>query len=264
MLSNGFISEIRDYNRITLGETEKLFLLIISMQPTSVYKISKGLKDGFIMIADSMLTIGIRRMAYKNVYKRVKRLESLGLIQVMQGNFKRNAKIFRLTQRGLFEDLLDPHPWLPDILDKYRDYPVIETLVYQFFELETIANFETFPLVELGHYLRKCCEAILNALDIHRYETKMYEEWSRKSNIERERKNDHIELLPFYLDAAIKDEAKNFVFRIVNLSKDENPYQSSANNSNLFPRQALLKDKRFINLLKEIKNDFDKGSKNFL
>jgi len=70
--------------------------------------------------------------AYKNVYKRVKRLQSLGLIQEILGNFKRKAKIFRLSPRGLFEELLEPYPWPPDIRDQYRNYPIIETLVYQF------------------------------------------------------------------------------------------------------------------------------------
>jgi hypothetical protein len=261
MLANGFISDIPNYERLALGKTEKLFLHIISMEPTSVYRISVGLKSGTIMIGETMLTTGIQSMAYKNVHKRVKRLHSLGLIEESKGNFKRNAKMYRLTSRGLFERLLDQSPWLPDILDLYRNNPIIETLVYQYFELETIANFETFPLTELRRYLRRCCEAILNTLDVHRYETKKCEEWSRVYNVEPK---DHSVLLHSYLDAAIKDEAKNFVLKIVNMSKDEDPYQSIPNYSNLFPRQALLKDKKFIYLLEEIKNDFDNGSKNFL
>ena len=59
-------------------------------------------------------------------------------------------------------------------------------------------------------------------------------------------------------------KVKNFVFRIVNMSKDEDPYRSDQNDSNLFPRRSLLQDKKFIHLLNEIKNDFDKGCKNYL
>lgn len=257
MLQNGFILEIRDYNRITLGETEKLFLLIVSKQPTSVYRISAGLKGGFIIIGESVLPTGIESMAYKNVHKRIKRLRSLGLIEVSQGHFKRNAKMYELTSGGLFERLLDPFPILPDIVNLYGKSPIIETLVYQFFKVETISRFESIPLAQLRLYLRKCCQAILSTLDIHRYESERIKEWRQPNSQE------HLDLLASYLDETIKDEAKKFVFEIVNMSKSENPYEPDPN-LNIFPRQALLEDNLFLSLLQEIKNDFDHGCKNFL
>jgi len=260
MLSSGFISEIYNYKKLALGETEKIFLHIISIEPTSVYRISVGLKNGFIGIGDVLLSTGINSMAYKNVHKRIKRLSMLGLIEEIHGNFKRNAKMYALTSRGLFERLLDESPTPPDIVYLYRNYPIIETLIYQYFELETIENFETIALAELKSYLKKCCDEILKMLEMYRYNRKFFEKW-REPHIQI-REND--DFFPSSLDNTIKNEVKNFVFKIVNMSKDEDPYRSDPNDSNLFPRQSLLQDKKFIRLLHEIKNDFDNGCKNYL
>ena len=261
MLSSGCMSEIRDYTTSRLGATEKLFLIIISIEPISAYKISRHLKNGFFFYSDGMISTGIKSMAYKNVHKRVKRLNSLGLIEKLEGTFERNAIVYKLTTRGLLERLIDFNPLIPDILKLYKTDPIIETLVYQYFESKTIEKFEAFALSKLRLYLRKCCEAILSTIEVYRYETKFMER-SEISNSELKFKHDN--MLPGYIDGTIRFEAKNFVFDIVNLSKDEDPYQSDKDNRNNFPRQALLKDKRFIRLLQEIKNDFENGCKNYL
>jgi hypothetical protein len=260
MLSYGFISEIYNYKTLALGGTEKIFLHIISKEPTSVYRISAGLKNGSITIGDSMLITGINSMAYKNVHKRIKRLCALGLIEEIHGNFKRNAKMYALTPRGLFERLLDDFPIPPDIVYLYRNYPVIETLIYQYFELETIENFSDFALVELKRYLKKCCDEILKMLAMYRYNRNFFEKW-RESHIPMRENDDEF---TSFLDDTIKSEVKNFVFKIVNRSKDEDPYRNNPDDSKFFPRQALLKDKKFMRLLQEIKKDFDNGCKNFL
>jgi hypothetical protein len=46
--------------------------------------------------------------------------------------------------------------------------------------------------------------------------------------------------------------------------KYEDPYKSDNNNQDLFPREALLKDNKFLHMLREIKKDFDEGCRNFL
>jgi hypothetical protein len=71
-------------------------------------------------------------------------------------------------------------------------------------------------------------------------------------------------LLLLSLDDTIQNEAKKFAFEIVNMSKYEDPYESGNDYQYLFPRQALLKDDRFLHMLREIKKDFDDGSRNFL
>jgi len=262
MLSNGFISQLSNYKKLQLGSTEKLFLSIICIEPASAYRIAGRLKNGFIDTPVGIVTADIKPMAYKNVHKRVIRLYSLGLIEKIEGNFTRNAKNYKLTTKGLLEQLLDANPLLPDIFDVYRSNPVIETLIYQYFEFETIASFEELPLVYLRNYLRRCCEAVLSRLDVHRYETNFIER-SGVSNFELKLKQ-HDSHLPGSIDKTIRQEAKNFVFEIVIISKDEDPYVSDKNYRNIFPRQALVKDKRFIGLLQEIKNDFKNGCRNYL
>ena len=136
----------------------------------------------------------------------------------------------------------------------------LQTLVYQYFEFETIERFEDLSLVQLRQYLRRCCEAILSALDAYRHQMNFLKD-SPLSNNENSVK--HHDGFPIYLSEAIKNEAKKFVFDIVNMSKDENPYSNNSN-SNFYPRQVLLKDNRFLRTLQGLKKDFDGGSKNFL
>jgi hypothetical protein len=255
------MSEIRKFRRAKLGRTEKLFLIVISRELTSAYRISADIKNGYIITSEGIISADIKPMAYKNVRKTVKRLYSLGLIDQVEGNFKRNAKMYKLTTKGLIEQLLDVNPLLPDVFEVYKDDPIIQTLIYQYFELETIKEFETVPLMQFRRYLRSCCEAILNALDIHRYEANFIK---RNTPPKSEHKvDDHDYLLPDYVNEAIKNEAKKYVFEIVKMSKDENPYQNGPN-SNLYPRQALLKDSKFIDLLQEIRKEFDDGCKNYI
>ena len=142
----------------------------------------------------------------------------------------------KLTTKGLIEQLLDVHPLLPDVFEVSKDHPIIQTLVYQYFELETIEKFETIPLTQFRRYLRSCCEAILNALDIHRYEANFFK---RNEPPKSELKvDDHDDLLPDYMNEAIKNEAKKYVFEIVKMSKDENHIK-------LVPIQIFIQGKHF-------------------
>lgn len=98
----------------------------------------------------------------------------------------------------------------------------------------------------------------MSTLDVDRYQRRKLEKWTGKKLTQ----GDY--MLSDDLDERITNEAKNFVFEIVNISKDDDPYQADPNHSNNFQRQALLKDKKFIGLLKEIKKDFERGCKNYL
>jgi hypothetical protein len=269
MLSKGFISVFRNYKEIQLGRTESLFLSVISFEPISAYGISillkrangnSGLNSPYINLQEGIMTTDVSPMAYKNVHKRIKRLSTLKLIEKIEGNFKRNAIMYKLTSRGIFQRLLDLYPLTPDIINIYKNDPIIETLIYQYFELETIKKFETIPMSMLRRYLRRCCGAILNTLNSFHYEERFIEK-SRTPKFEIMLR-EHKKLLPTYIEGTIEYEAKNFIFELVNISKDEDPYQD--NQSTIFPRQALLKDKKFTRFLQEIKDDFEKGLRNYI
>lgn len=116
-------------------------------------------------------------MSYKNVHKRVKRLETLGLIeQIPERRSKEREIKYKLTSRGLFEELLD-FPW-PDFSQKdptdnvvvlplvYKDDIILQTILYQYFDLETVKKImEIFGDLFFNGFIMNCCEGIQEIAD---------------------------------------------------------------------------------------------------
>ena len=149
LLQKGFISEVINYQRITLGEREQYFILLFGQRSFSAYELFSFLKN----------RTG-SPMAYKNVHNRIKRLVALGLLEQQEGDFKRNAIKYKLTSRGLFENLSMvniPHPY---VWVDYRDNIIMQTLLFQYFEVATIIKINQagyLPASNLvARYLRKC------------------------------------------------------------------------------------------------------------
>ena len=198
------------------------------------------------------------RKRYKNVYKRVVRLCKLGLIEELAVKFPRGANPYRLTSRGLFEYLLlGLAPSVPrSILYTYKDDAIIDSTLFRYFELETLKEFRDVALAFVGGYLRRCCESILRQIEGYRRTVKKLDEW-KESGFEY-----NLELLSADFDQAIRDEMRTFLFQIATLSN----YNEKGNNdpdSTLFATLTLVRDKKFMKILGEMKDDFDTGCKNF-
>jgi hypothetical protein len=132
MASKWDISQIRDYKRITLGYREEQFLQIIANYQCSeftndiyfysAYDIYRELNAGEghngkarKLVPGEMYPIGADdSISYKDVHKRVKRLEVLGLIEPIPLDLeididkqrqkqKRKVIKYRITSRGLFQ-----------------------------------------------------------------------------------------------------------------------------------------------------------------
>lgn len=79
------MSEIADYQKIYLGETEQIFIFLFAMRCFSASELFSNLKNQ-------------KKMSYKNVFTKIQRLVELGILEAVEGRFKRNA-----TTRGLFQ-----------------------------------------------------------------------------------------------------------------------------------------------------------------
>jgi hypothetical protein len=131
----------------------------LSNDVISAYQIFKNLKSKG------------RPMAYKNVNKRVQKLRSLNLIKEVKMQSEHGAIYYRLTTGGIF-NLLYKYKfrsvmWLykDEFFQNYGDNIIFKTLVYPYFDRETILkSYDYISIFELFSYLIRCCEITDNAL----------------------------------------------------------------------------------------------------
>lgn len=223
------MSEIANYQKIYLGETEQIFIFLFAMRSFSAYELFSHLKNQ-------------KKMSYKNVFTKIQRLVELGLLEAVEGRFKRNAIKYKLTTRGLFERLT-LNGWFaihPIIWYNYRDSLILQTVLYQFFETRTIWNFRkagySAVSILVSDYLRKCCEGILTKV---------------KSESE--------------IDQIIRNELRDLILKLVTSSRIEKKYSEGLGKlrPNIDTYMTLRGDKKFFPLLFEMKDDFDKRCKIF-
>jgi len=240
------MSQIEDYKPLTLGNTEELFLSIISrsVQAPTVYSIYSALK---------------KTMSYKNVHKRIKRLRLLGLIEPVNGKFERKAIPYRLTSHGLFQCLLSLSPSSPTalILHKYRDDKTLQTILYENLEEETVKELlSIFGEHFFDTYLRRCCEEILTILrgvvfQEHEIDKTIAKHWP--NNYKRK-----IEMSKMRaIEDAIEKQDLNLIFDLIKKST-EDEFRG------IFPNQVLIRDQYLVQSVEAIRDYLDDGFKNFI
>lgn len=258
MIEKAYMSEIKNYKRLPLGETDVFFLYLISRGEKSAYEILLSEKG-----------IG-RTIAYKNVHEKVKRLESFGLIEQVKERFSRRAIKYRLTAYGLFQCILvssDPVltnlkvlPYPEIMLDERmkKESALLRITLYQYFSKETIEAFlKSFVWYDiLQNYLRETCQEILRLL----------EGWEINPDTHGSERG--------IVDSMIQDKVRNMIYQIVVTSKKNRigldphrkpldagytPYMSNKNI--LEAIEVLSQDDKFLELLKVIREDFDEGCK---
>jgi DNA-binding PadR family transcriptional regulator len=127
------------------------------------------------------------KIDYKNTYKRIKRLESLGFIEqlkaeeVKEEDRRHGARYYRISETGIFQLFLriDILFTLFDILQNNENSLIFQSLLYPYFEKETfnvlnkrkvtIDNLydsfvEKWIIIDVYTYLRNCCIEINQAI----------------------------------------------------------------------------------------------------
>lgn len=102
-------------------------------------------------------------IAYKNIHKRVKRLEKLNLIQPTNEKYDRGAKHYKITPYGLTSLLCTYRPDDPDYIHSNKKNIVISSLLLEYFEDDTIDSIGTLKdnnTDEIAEYLMLNCNLI--------------------------------------------------------------------------------------------------------
>jgi hypothetical protein len=266
-INSNFISEIINYSPINLGHTEEDFLYLISIAPQSAFSISLELKR------IKHETKQKKGMAYGNILKRVKRLQILGLIE-KEGKYRRNQIKYKITSRGIFELMLK-HGLNHETILKQKDNVIIQSLVYQFFELETIRKFVTLPRrFALNNYFRHCSDEIMAKLDFLRNAPYVFS--AEEIIIEFEdlilreiQKFVFLIIVQLRVTALTQDPQKELTY-LKNKElwrwrwgRDDSENGNGPNYVDLFPKPALMRDMKFLKILTEIVTEFDNGCKDY-
>jgi hypothetical protein len=187
----------------------------------------------------------------------VSRLLGLKLLTEKKGLILRGMRKYQLTSTGLFYVLTETMSYPPSLLNKYSDDPILKTLLFQYFEADTIASSTARFYSIITQYLKQCCRITLNWLE-------------DTQNSDEDRKNKMMNQL--LLELALN--AKLLAFRIIIMYSDSTilsvtPKSKTGESdvayyeleSNM--REILIKDSRFTDHLHKTNADFKSGYKEF-
>ena len=140
-----------------------------------------------------------------------------------------------------------PHPIysLSELLESYKDNVILETILFQYFRIETVQKLIDifYQEIFLG-YLRVCCENIFSVSEGTGMLTDKEFHMAFKMKTEA-------------IDYFLKRELRNLINEIVT-SSIEPSYKDN------FPDKILIEDYKFIQLVEKLSDDFHKGCKNIL
>jgi len=148
-----YVSALLMYKQIALEDVERLLLFRIMNSTDSGYKTTSYLK------------LRVQSTTYKNEQSRLKRLQELNLIKEIEGGFLRGTTYYRLTTNGLFYIFSNIMSYPPKLLIKYEDNIILRTLLYPYFETNTIKCCNASLYLAITQYLQQCCQTTLTAID---------------------------------------------------------------------------------------------------
>ncbi|MGC2426518.1 MAG: hypothetical protein WA421_05750, partial [Nitrososphaeraceae archaeon] len=86
------------------------------------------------------------------------RLISKGLLEEKKSRLLRGLRRYKLTSPGIFYVLTETRSYSPILLKKYKEDPVLSTLLYPYFEYDTISSTTARLYSLITQYLRQCCK----------------------------------------------------------------------------------------------------------
>jgi hypothetical protein len=125
---------------------------------------------------------GKHKMAYKNVHKRIKQLQSLNLIreigrESISTRTLHNPKYYRLTTGGIFHLMHNAtllyHNGLPGIKQMFQNYSeniIFRTILYPYFGKETLSKVNRPRIFrDILDYMNKCCTVTEENIQFRKY-----------------------------------------------------------------------------------------------
>jgi len=249
---------IKDFKDLGVTERETYYSFLILLGHNTAYKIYSEVRKE-------------KTISYKNVHERVKKLSDLKLIS-FKSYGQRGAKVYKLTSMGLFH-VIKSVPVLSDYLVEYKENVILQFLLFRFFEPETVRYFiSPYAIISLSNYLSLSCNELLKKMEEFQLSKRSDKHESLPEEIEHIVKKNIKSLIHTILSSSSARKMKIIMHNnktsydgtTIDLESLPGKLKGDPNYSYLFPRQSLKEDQKFITLLKEIKQEFDEGYKQFM
>ena len=240
---SNYIKTLYDYEKNQVGTEEKSMLLKVINNVDFSAQIGSYLK--------------LRDKNQLGDTSTVSRLLGLKLLTEKKGLILRGMRKYQLTSTGLFYVLTETMSYPPSLLKKYSDDPILKTLLFQYFEVDTIASSTARFYSIITQYLKLCCRTTLNWLE-------------DTQNSDEERKNKMMNHL--LLELALN--AKLLALRIIIMYSDSTILSLTPKSKTGDPdvayyelesnmKEILAKDSKFIEYLHKTNAEFKSGYKEF-
>jgi hypothetical protein len=240
---SNYLKTLYDYEKKQVGTEEKSMLLKVINNVDFSAQIGSYLK--------------LRDRNQLGDTSTVSRLLGLKLLTEKKGLILRGMRKYQLTSTGIFYVLTETMSYPPSLLKKYSDDPILKTLLFQYFETDTIASSTARFYSIIMQYLKQCCRTTLNWLE-------------DTQNSDEDRKNKMMNLL--LLELALN--AKLLALRIIIMYSDSTILSLTPKSKTGDPdvayyelesnmKEILAKDSKFIEHLHKTNADFKSGYKEF-
>ena len=240
---SNYLKTLYDYEKKQVGTEEKSMLLKLINNVDFSAQIGSYLK--------------LRDKNQLGDTSTVSRLLGLKLLTEKKGLILRGMRKYQLTSTGLFYVLTETVSYPPSLLKKYSDDPILKTLLFQYFEVDTIASSTARFYSIITQYLKQCCRTTLNWLE-------------DTQNSDEDRKNKMMNFL--LLELALN--AKLLALRIIIMYSDSTILSLTPKSKTGDPdvayyelesnmKEILVKDSKFIEHLHRTNADFKSGYKEF-
>ena len=240
---SNYLKTLYDYEKKQIGTEERSMLLKVINNADFSAQIGSYLK--------------LRDRNQLGDTSTVSRLLGLKLLTEKKGLILRGMRKYQLTSTGVFYVLTETMSYPPSLLKKYSDDPILKTLLFQYFETDTIASSTARFYSIIMQYLKQCCRTTLNWLE-------------DTQNSDEDRKNKMMNLL--LLELALN--AKLLALRIIIMYSDSTILSLTPKSKTGDPdvayyelesnmKEIIAKDSKFIEHLHKTNADFKSGYKEF-
>jgi len=236
-----YFAALSKYKKVEANEQEKALLFRV-MNDVDI----TGQLGSYLKFRDKDHSVEIQSVAA--------RLIAQGLLEEKKGRLLRGLRRYKLTSIGIFYVLSETRSYSPILLKKYREDPVLLTLLHPYFEYDTVNSTTARLYSVITQYLRQCCKTTSYWL----------EDVESSNNVEYN--NEMTKGLALELEWNAK--ALGFKIAIMYIESNilaSNPKSESGDASVAYyelerkMKEILSRDRKFMALLNNVSKEFGEG-----